>query len=51
MDLAVELDRRFAPGEHGLQLKRVAGGITILGRLPARADTARPVARAEEARS
>ncbi|MGK2938714.1 MAG: SMC-Scp complex subunit ScpB [Solirubrobacteraceae bacterium] len=24
-----ELDQRYAPGEHGLQLKRVAGGITL----------------------
>jgi segregation and condensation protein B len=28
-DAMAELDRRFAPGEHGLQLKRVAGGIAL----------------------
>ena len=28
-EAVAELDRRFAPGEHGLQLKRVAGGITL----------------------
>lgn len=29
VEALAELDRRFAPGEHGLQLKRVAGGVTL----------------------
>jgi segregation and condensation protein B len=28
-DAIAELDGRYAPGEHGLQLKRVAGGVTL----------------------
>lgn len=28
-DAIAELDLRYAPGEHGLQLKRVAGGLTL----------------------
>src|SRR5436853_569410 len=28
-DALAELDRAYAPGEHGLQLKRVAGGIAL----------------------
>ncbi len=28
-EAVAELDQRYAPGEHGLQLKRVAGGLTL----------------------